>query len=79
LKLRTKVIEGLKQTGINSVFHYVPLHSSPAGQRFGRGHGVMTNTDELSKRLLRLPFWLGVEEQITYISKSLSTHLMQVF
>ncbi|MGC7405611.1 dTDP-4-amino-4,6-dideoxygalactose transaminase [Pandoraea pneumonica] len=60
---RQAVLDGLKREGINSVFHYVPLHSSPAGQRYGRVHGVMDNTDSLSERLLRLPLWVGMSMQ----------------
>jgi dTDP-4-amino-4,6-dideoxygalactose transaminase len=57
---RTKVIHHLKENGIHAVFHYVPLHSSPAGKRFGRPHGSMKNTDNASDQLLRLPLWIGM-------------------
>ena len=57
LATRTALIQQLKQQGINSVFHYVPLHSSPAGQRYGRPHGSLTHTEELSDRLVRLPLF----------------------
>lgn len=60
---RQPVLNDLKREGINSVFHYVPLHSSPAGQRYGRVHGTMDNTDGLSERLLRLPLWVGMTAQ----------------
>jgi len=59
---RRRVLEGLKQNGIGAVFHYVPLHSSPAGLRFGRAHGDLSLTTSLSQRLLRLPMWLGLSE-----------------
>jgi dTDP-4-amino-4,6-dideoxygalactose transaminase len=52
----------LKANDINAVFHYVPLHSSPAGQRFGRAHGDLSLTTSLSERLVRLPMWLGLSE-----------------
>ncbi|WMT79150.1 DegT/DnrJ/EryC1/StrS family aminotransferase [Bradyrhizobium sp. Ash2021] len=52
----------LKGHAIQSVFHYVPLHSSPAGQRFGRAHGELSLTTSLSERLIRLPMWLGLAE-----------------
>jgi len=45
------------------VFHYVPLHSSPAGQRYGRAHGSLTVTIDQSERLVRLPLWVGLTEQ----------------
>lgn len=63
LTVRTEFISRLKREGINCVFHYVPLHSAPAGQRFGRVHGDMNVTDQISGRLVRLPLWLGLEEQ----------------
>lgn len=57
LATRSALIQQLKQQGINSVFHYVPLHSSPAGQRYGRPHSSLTHTEELSERLVRLPLF----------------------
>jgi len=59
---RHRVLEGLKENGIGAVFHYVPLHSSPAGLRFGRAHGDLSLTTSLSQRLIRLPMWLGLSE-----------------
>lgn len=61
LGVRTRLLQALSQNGINAVFHYVPLHSSSAGVRFGRAHGSMANTDALSERLVRLPLWVGME------------------
>lgn len=63
---RTKLIEYLKEQGIGAVFHYIPLHSSPAGRQFGRtGNVALTNTDSVSECLLRLPvyFDITIEEQ----------------
>jgi dTDP-4-amino-4,6-dideoxygalactose transaminase len=61
---RQLVLSELKRNGINSVFHYVPLHSSPAGQRYGRVHGALEVTNRQSERLVRLPMWVGlIEEQ----------------
>jgi len=65
LEARTAFIARLKEAGINPVFHYVPLHSSPAGRRFGRTHGELAVTEEMADRLVRLPMWLGLEEQQT--------------
>ncbi len=59
---RQQMLDGLKQNGIGAVFHYVPLHSSPAGLRFGRAHGKLALTTSLSQRLLRLPMWFGLCE-----------------
>ncbi|WP_215397889.1 dTDP-4-amino-4,6-dideoxygalactose transaminase [Rheinheimera oceanensis] len=60
---RQKVLELMKQQGVHAVFHYVPLHSSTAGRRFGRVHGPMTYTDSLPQALIRLPLWCGISEQ----------------
>ena len=57
---RQNVLSELKKNQINSVFHYVPLHSSPGGQRYGRGHGEFEVTIRQSERLIRLPLWVGL-------------------
>jgi dTDP-4-amino-4,6-dideoxygalactose transaminase len=59
---RQQVLDELKRSGIGAVFHYVPLHSSPAGMRFGRAHGELSLTTSLSQRLIRLPMWFGLSE-----------------
>ncbi len=59
---RDKVLAELRAHGIHAVFHYVPLHSSPAGMRFGRAHGELAQTTSLSARLVRLPMWIGFSE-----------------
>jgi dTDP-4-amino-4,6-dideoxygalactose transaminase len=64
LEKRTVFISQLKRKGILSVFHYVPLHSSPAGREIARFVGAMSNTEELSERLTRLPLWLGLEDRL---------------
>ena len=60
LLTRTELISYLKDKGINAVFHYVPLHTSPAGKKYGRNYGDMTLTDSLSDRIIRLPLWIGI-------------------
>jgi dTDP-4-amino-4,6-dideoxygalactose transaminase len=60
---RQKVLDELKRNNIGAVFHYVPLHSSPAGKRLGHTHGLMKFTDVQSERLIRLPLWIGLTEQ----------------
>jgi dTDP-4-amino-4,6-dideoxygalactose transaminase len=62
LERRSALIEHLKNSGINAVFHYVPLHSSPAGRRYGRASGNLSVTDSVSDRLIRLPLWVGLTE-----------------
>lgn len=64
LEQRTRFIEQLKRHGIGAVFHYIPLHSSPAGQRFGRAAGGMEVTDQMSDRLVRMPLWVGLEDEL---------------
>ncbi|GLR85448.1 dTDP-4-amino-4,6-dideoxygalactose transaminase [Bradyrhizobium iriomotense] len=60
---RSMVLGKLKDQGVHSVFHYVPLHSSPAGMRFGRAHGDLSLTTSLSERVIRLPMWIGLHEK----------------
>ena len=57
LDSRTNLIEHLKSKGILSVFHYIPLHLSPMGKKFGYKQGDLPNTESISDRLLRLPFY----------------------
>jgi dTDP-4-amino-4,6-dideoxygalactose transaminase len=57
---RERAIETLGARGVEATFHYVPLHSSPAGRRFGRADGDMAVTDAVAGRLLRLPLWVGM-------------------
>ena len=61
LKTRTTLIKKLKQQGIGAVFHYVPLHSSIAGRKFGRVGSEMNVTNKLAHRLLRLPMFANIE------------------
>lgn len=65
---RSTLITFLKENGIMAVFHYIPLHTAPAGMRFGRFHGEDEYTTKESERLLRLPmFYALTEDQVTYI------------
>lgn len=63
MEARTQLISGLKERGIGAVFHYIPLHSAPAGQRYGRAIGTLPITDDVSDRLVRLPLWVGLEDR----------------
>jgi dTDP-4-amino-4,6-dideoxygalactose transaminase len=67
LDRRTAVMAKLKALEVQTVFHYVPLHSAPAGRKYGRTHGELKVTDDIADRLLRLPMWVGMEEQQTAI------------
>lgn len=62
LEDRTHFIDTMKEASVGTPFHYVPLHSSPAGQRFGRIAGAMNVTDNIAGRLVRLPVFLGAKE-----------------
>jgi dTDP-4-amino-4,6-dideoxygalactose transaminase len=57
---RDRVIGALDARGIQASFHFVPLHSSPAGRRLGRTCGDLTTTDDVAGRLIRLPLWVGM-------------------
>lgn len=61
LEERTALIEYLKGYGIGAVFHYIPLHSAPAGRRFGEFYGEDKYTTKESERLVRLPMYYGLE------------------
>lgn len=67
VETRTRFIGALKDAGIGAVFHYVPLHSSPAGQKFCRVAGSMAITDDVSDRLVRMPLWVGLEDQQQFV------------
>ena len=62
LERRTGLIDALKKNGVSAVFHYVPLHNSPAGLRYGRTSGSLAVTEDLSDRLLRLPLWADMTQ-----------------
>lgn len=59
---QAEVLADLNRRGVNAVFHYVPLHSAPAGRRFGRTSGSMRVTDDVAARLVRLPLWVGMPD-----------------
>jgi dTDP-4-amino-4,6-dideoxygalactose transaminase len=75
---RQKLLDELRRHDINAVFHYVPLHLSPAGKHYGRTHGGLNHTEKLSERLIRLPLWFGItptmqEMVVEIISKFLQS------
>jgi dTDP-4-amino-4,6-dideoxygalactose transaminase len=59
---RNAVIKNLKEKGINAVFHYQPLHSSPAGLKYGKCLSTLEVTEDLSRNLVRLPMWIGMDK-----------------
>lgn len=73
LEERTAMIDFLKEHGIVAVFHYIPLHSSPAGQRYGRVSGSMEVTEQVSHCLLRLPLYYEMKtEDVQYVIAKIS-------
>lgn len=63
LEERTRLIAYMKENGIGCVFHYIPLHSAPAGRKFGRFHGEDQYTTKESERLMRLPMYYGLKPE----------------
>lgn len=63
LEERTRFIEYMKGQGVQCVFHYIPLHSSPAGKKYGRFHGEDVHTTKESERLVRLPMYYRMEQK----------------
>ncbi len=63
-EFRDNLIYKMKLANVQTVFHYVPLHSSPGGIRFGRFIGNMENTNDIANRLIRLPLWIGLDTDL---------------
>lgn len=76
---RQTVLDEFRRHDISSVFHYVPLHSSPAGLKYGRTHGDLSVTNSVAERLVRLPLWVGLtevqqEKVVDTLSRSVKHH-----
>lgn len=78
LEIRTEFIARMKDQGIGCVFHYIPLHSSPVGQKYCRVHGPMAVTNDVSDRLVRLPLWIGISEQQHFIMDAAESLLRSI-
>lgn len=59
---RDRVLHKMNELGVNAVFHYQPLHSSPAGKKYGKHSSHLTVTDDISERIIRLPMWIGFDQ-----------------
>jgi dTDP-4-amino-4,6-dideoxygalactose transaminase len=59
---REKFIANMKANGISCVFHYIPLHSSPAGKKFAKSFDALKNTDECANSIVRIPLWIDLSE-----------------
>ena len=74
IQVRTRLLSYLREKGICSVFHYVPLHSAPAGEKFGRFSGEDVYTTKESERLLRLPLFYNLDmEDVKYITDTIAS------
>ena len=75
---RAEVLTDLNNRGVNAIFHYVPLHDSAAGSRFGRVASRMDVTTDLSSRLIRLPLWIGLKpSEVEFVIASVTESLTQ--
>jgi dTDP-4-amino-4,6-dideoxygalactose transaminase len=78
LATRTRVLAALNDAGVNAVFHYVPLHSAPAGKRYGRPHGTLSHTQWASDCLLRLPLWVGMtSSEVSHVVETVNAVVTQ--
>jgi dTDP-4-amino-4,6-dideoxygalactose transaminase len=59
---RNEILKKLRESGVYAVFHYQPLHSSPAGKKYGRHASPLPVTDDISERIIRLPMWIGFDQ-----------------
>ena len=75
---RSAVLTDLNDRGVNAIFHYVPLHDSPGGHRYGRTGSRMDVTVDLSGRLIRLPIWVGLQpSEVDRVIGSVTESVMQ--
>jgi len=79
LSERTHFISTMKEAGVGVVFHYIPLHSAPAGRRYCRTAAAsLPHTDLASDCLVRMPLWLGLEKQMTDVLEAANSALQQL-
>lgn len=72
LDRRTEFIDKMRRRGVQAVFHYLPLHLSPAGRQHGRAHGNLAVSSSVSDRLARLPLWIGLEDRFEQVVEAAS-------
>jgi dTDP-4-amino-4,6-dideoxygalactose transaminase len=73
---RDAVLQAMREQGVVATFHYVPLHSAPAGRRVGRAVGDLAVTDSCAQRIVRLPIWIGLgEDQQARVVEALARSL----
>jgi dTDP-4-amino-4,6-dideoxygalactose transaminase len=71
---RNEFIEHMKSENIHCLFHYVPLHTSPAGIGYCRTHGKLEITNKISESLVRLPLWLGIDKKLPLVTKQINSY-----
>jgi dTDP-4-amino-4,6-dideoxygalactose transaminase len=71
-QIRNELIDSLSSFGISAVFHYVPLHESQGGQKFGRVHGDMNVTEDIPNRLIRLPLYPELGDDVHTVIQHLN-------
>lgn len=76
LEQRMAFLAAFKKINIMAAFHYVPLHDSPAGRRFGRAHGSLNVTRSISERLVRLPLWVGIEDSADTVIEATQEYIL---
>lgn len=71
---RDELLERCRKRGLGCVFHYIPLHSSPAGKQYGLAPADMSNTERVAETIIRLPLWVGInaDEVIATLSQCMS-------
>lgn len=76
---RARLIDQLAEDGVNAIFHYVPLDSSPAGKQYGRAQGSLNVTASIAARIIRLPLYIGITDlMLQYVVASISKHLREL-
>lgn len=79
IEIRKELISKLKKDGIDAIFHYVPLHSSPAGKHYTKHMHPLTVTNSIADRIVRLPMHLGLtKEIIAYVTTSITKHVTKI-
>jgi dTDP-4-amino-4,6-dideoxygalactose transaminase len=78
LSRRSELIARLKENDILAVFHYIPLHSAPAGRQFGRSSGGLPVTEAVSDQLVRMPLWVGLEEHLPRVLAAAAAALAEM-
>jgi len=76
--IRDHFLKAMQALGILTIFHYIPLHQSEAGQKFARTSGSLANTERLSSCIARLPLWVGLEEDQPFVIEQTIRHLSQI-